>query len=179
MGKFNKEEAFEYLVYKLVEWFEQSTGKVDRNDLSTLKVLKLTFFVSAVGTTKKSKETLLDDVFDKFVAMPYGHVESDVYSGIKKKVYLNINVDNKCTKIKESFNPDLYDSNLKKKIGHAVDALKEVNPNLIKMSSFDLVDLSHSWYSWQKYYRQAKDMGRFSEEIPVQEIKNEHKIYQI
>lgn len=77
-------EAFEYIVLGIVKWWiEANPNKpFEENDLSTLKVLKLHFFICAVGTKKDSKVTLLDTF--KFYAMPYGHVCKSVYDTIKK-----------------------------------------------------------------------------------------------
>ncbi|WDF63176.1 type II toxin-antitoxin system antitoxin SocA domain-containing protein [Flavobacterium sp. KACC 22763] len=176
MSKDIKIEAFEYLLSRLIDWKNQYSNN---NDLGILKVLKLTFFVSAAGTDQNSKETLLDDIFNNFVAMPYGHVESDVYKYIKNGLLSNVSINNNTSKLSESFNILNYDSNVRNKIDKSVQLLKEINPELINLSSFDLVDLSHSWYSWQKYFNEAKSKGKLSTVIPVDEIKKEDKIYQI
>ena len=175
----DKVAAFEYLLYKLLEWNGNSSKNNDNNDLSILKVLKLTFFVSAVGTNKDSKETLLDDTFNNYVAMPYGHVESDVYSNIKQQKLVNVKIDNKSSMLLNSFDISSYDPKLKKRIDASIDSLMRINYKLIKTTSFDLVDLSHSWYSWQKYFNKAKSTGVYSKPIPTQVIKQEDKIYQL
>lgn len=178
MENSNKIEAFEYLVSKFLEWYSESTSK-ESNDLSILKVLKLTFFTSAVGTNRDSKDTLLDNVFDNYVAMPYGHVESDIYSYIKNKNLINISIDNRKTDLSNIEEINNLDSSLKKQIDSSVNLLKSINSDLIKLSSFELVDLSHTWYSWQKYYSIAKEYDRNSEFIPTDVIKSEDKIYQL
>ena len=103
MTSTHKKQAFEYLVFKLVKWYK-SNHNSNINDLSILKVLKLTFFVSAVGTTRDTKDTLLDNVFDNYFAMPYGHVESDIYNSIKLEEFINISINNSKTEILPSFN---------------------------------------------------------------------------
>jgi len=169
--------AFEYLVSNLVSWHKEVSGK-DKNDISVLKSLKLLFFVSAVGASKDSDHTLLDETFDSFVAMPYGHVESDVYNNIKADNHLNIIVNNRNTVLKspEKINVSSQDKEL---IDKSLNCLKEINPNLIKLSSFDLVDLSHNWYSWQFYFKKAKLDGKDSHPIPTKAIKEEEKIFQL
>lgn len=173
-----KIQAFEYLVSKFLEWYNESFSNRN-NDLSILKVLKLTFFTSAVGTNRDSENTLLDNVFNNYVAMPYGHVESDIYTFIKNKNLININIDNRKTDILNIDEINNLDSSLKKQIDHSVTLLKSINSDLIKLSSFELVDLSHTWYSWQKYYSIAKEHDRNSESIPTDVIKSEDKIYQL
>lgn len=178
MGEIAKIQAFEYLLSKLLEWNSKCYLTGD-NDLSILKVLKLTFFVSAVGTNKDSQNSLLDSVFNNFVAMPYGHVESDIYSFIKANRLPNFTINNSQTiKIHNVDYKDL-DYTIKSKIDKSVAMLQDINSGLIKLSSFDLVDLSHNWYSWQKYFSEAQSRGINSLPIPTYEIKREDKIYQL
>ena len=172
-----KIQAFEYLVSKLLEWYNDSSSN-NGNDLSILKVLKLTFFTSAVGTNKDSNNTLLDTVFNNYVAMPYGHVESDIYRFIKTNRLVNIRIDNRQTVLLND-TLDNLESSLKKEIDNSISLLKSINFDLINLSSFELVDLSHTWYSWQKYYSIAKEHHRNSESIPTDVIKSEDKIYQL
>jgi len=71
-----KELAFEYLMDCFIDWY-----KSIRNDNSyfcsftKLKVIKLLFFASAVNANSQNHNLL--GVFNKFVAMPFGPVESD------------------------------------------------------------------------------------------------------
>ncbi|MEN2486338.1 hypothetical protein AAYQ05_00945 [Flavobacterium sp. B11] len=174
-----KRQAFEYLLYKLVEWYKSAYAiSNDDNDISVLKALKLLFFVSAVNATKDSNDTLLDDVFQNFVAMPYGHVESEVYSIIKKGDLQNIIINNYRTEIRD-FDPETVDAKLRQRIDDSVTKLKNTNFNLIKYSSFNLVDLSHSWYSWQYFYNKA--LKSFNKSFPIDKecIKSEEKIYSL
>lgn len=176
MTSTHKKQAFEYLVFKLVKWYK-SNHNSNINDLSILKVLKLTFFVSAVGTTRDTKDTLLDNVFDNYFAMPYGHVESDIYTSIRTGSLTNVTINNRNSIIHSDI--ELPSEKLKKDIDNAVGALKASNPNIILASSFDLVDLSHSWYSWQYYYGLAKRQRVNSIPIPVSDIKEEEKIFML
>jgi len=172
-----KKIAFEYFVYQLHNWYKEAYGNINFNDLSTLKVLKLLFFTVAAGTNRNSVDTLLDNTFNNFCAMPYGHVESDVYTYIKYKQLHNISLDTSDSSIiADNFN---IDSELKKKIDDQILIIKTINFNLIKYTSFELVDLSHNWYSWQKNYEEAKSKGIYSQPISVNDIKSEIKIYQL
>lgn len=173
-----KIQAFEYLVSKFLEWHKESSYQ-GSNDLSILKVLKLTFFASAVGTNRDSKNTLLDNVFNNYVAMPYGHVESDIYSFIKSKQLVNLSINNRKTDLANIENIKKLDSSLREQIDNSVELLRSINFDLINLSSFELVDLSHTWYSWQKYYSIAKENNKNSESIPTDVIKGEDKIYQL
>src|SRR6218665_1686180 len=85
MQALQKRLYFEYVLHKLLEWHHEKTGREEPNDLGVLKSIKLLFFVSAAKTSIGNDNSLLDLVFDKFSAMPYGHVESEVYSEIVNK----------------------------------------------------------------------------------------------
>ena len=173
-----KIHAFEYVLSKLVAWYKDVYNSTEEsNDISTIKALKLLFFISAVNADKDSEDTLLDCIFDNFVAMPYGHVESDVYSSMKSKEHLNISIDNNSSFILESYNSDTLDAINKIKIDSSISKLRGINNNLIKMSPFDLVELSHSWYSWKFYFEKAKRKGSNSEIIPSEIIKSEQKFF--
>tara|TARA_R110000868_G_scaffold46298_1_gene153037 strand:+ start:846 stop:1376 length:531 start_codon:yes stop_codon:yes gene_type:complete len=171
-----KTPYFEYFTKLLVDWHSEKTGN-NTNDLSTLKVLKLLFFASAVNTKSDSQDTLLDTIFDKYYAMPYGHVESDIYTSIRTGSLTNVTINNRNSIIHSDI--ELPSEKLKKDIDNAVGALKASNPNIILASSFDLVDLSHSWYSWQYYYGLAKRQRVNSIPIPVSDIKEEEKIFML
>jgi uncharacterized phage-associated protein len=172
--------AFEYVLFKLIDWQREANPDNQNNDISTLKALKLLFFVSAVGTKKDSAETLLDIVFDDFVAMPYGHVESDVYAAIKSgSLSYSIINNSQTSKIGEPDFRALLDANVISKIDTAFEELKNKNPKLINMNAFDLVELSHSWYSWKYYFARAKRNHTFSESIPTEIIKAEEKIFSL
>lgn len=177
MKEQKKIDAFEYLVFKLLEWNKSLNKGNESNDISVLKALKLLFFVSAVGTTKNSQNTLLDDVFDNIVAMPYGHVESDIYFAIKNNKLNRISIDNTKTIIPPNFDIAEINIDLRTKIDTSLEALKSINLNLIKMNAFDLVELSHSWYSWRYFFAKAKKNDTLREFIPSEIIKAEEKFY--
>lgn len=168
--------AFEYFVYKLYKWYENAMGSIDDNDFSTLKVLKLLFFCSAIEAKEKSDTTLLDKPFNNFYAMPYGHVESDIYNSIRKDELQYFCIDNKKTIQKDTANFSELPLDIKQKIDSSFEKLLEENEELFKMSPLELVELSHLWYSWKYYYSKAKQGGSFSAKIPNNIIKSEEKI---
>ena len=176
MSAEEKRPYFEYLVKLLIKWHREKTG-LEQNDLSTLKVLKLLFFVSAIDSSPDSNNTLVDDPFNNFYAMPYGHVESDIYDLIKKKALVEVSVTNKDSVIlNEDPTVDL-DNEIKFQLDKSLKNLKETNPNIILASSFELVDLSHSWYSWQYFHSKALQNGSYSHRIDSNSIKAEEKIF--
>ncbi len=182
----NKIYAFEFIINELLEWYKkEKKTETNNNDFSLLKVLKLLFFVSASKAKQNSPSHLLDNVFQSFVAMPYGHVESSIYQTIRDKSGdLNyFKISNQSTTIKERINlKDLnekIDTTTISEILDSIAHLKEENPHLILMSPFELVDLSHAWYSWKYYYAIANKLGSKSTSIPPEVIKSEDKIFSL
>lgn len=176
-----KKVSFEYVLYKLNEWYFETHRSDDAtNDISTLKALKLLFFISAVDTNNNSgNNTLLDSPFNKFVAMPYGHVESDIYNIIRNDSLENSKITNSNCEIKNLDAILQLDISIRTKIDNSIEKLKKINKNLINFSSFQLVELSHRWFSWQKNYLKAQKLNQFSLPIDINEIKSEDKFYQI
>ncbi len=173
--------AFEYVVFKLIDWYKSFNG-VERdvdfnsdNDFSKLKVFKLHFFTSAI----KSDSNQLLSVFNNFYAMPFGHVESDIYDYINELERFEIDV--KATKIKGPYLDILHksfselDGDIKSEIDEAIDVLFGRNNELINLSAMDLVELSHQWYSWKFTFDKAQSDGKFSERILPELIKSEYK----
>lgn len=88
-GKFRyktskKEKMFEYIVLELLKWWKEANPnkEIYDNDLGTLKVMKLLFFTVASSTNSyyhnSKKEVGLLEIFDKWYARPYGHIEGDI-----------------------------------------------------------------------------------------------------
>ncbi|RZK60216.1 MAG: DUF4065 domain-containing protein [Pedobacter sp.] len=175
---------FEYTIKSLINWYAELGCREEENNFSVLKSLKLLFFVSAANSEPSKKSLLLEDVFDEFFALPYGHVESSVYKEIKNQNgalnYYHINnskvslLENADLAVFEGLAPEITNE-----IDASIGYLKEANKFLVKMSPFDLVNLSHAWYSWQKYYKIAKDSGGLSSKIPFSIIKAEDKLFKL
>ena len=79
-----KEAAFHYFLEAIAtQWIMNNTDKdFKENDLSLLKIMLLLFFT--VATSANDDEGLLK-VFNNFVAMPMGHIESDIWDIVKYK----------------------------------------------------------------------------------------------
>lgn len=134
----NSKSKIQYLnefIEELIKWYEDEVGDIQENDMSMLKVLKLLFLWAA-----KNKYAL--DVFNNFQARPLGPVEVDVYNIIKNKnqeLLFEINHTNLIRK-----RPSLPWSN-DPIIIQMIQVLKSENPNLIKNSVSQLVDITHKW----------------------------------
>ena len=180
-----KKEAFEYVLFKLTEWFK-TTHKLGNNmdfnssnDLSKLKIIKLHFFISAVN----SKNNTLLELFNNFYAMPYGHVESDIYKEINVLERFTVSAnslnikENYIETISNSF-PNL-DADTKAAVDTAVMVLEKENSDIINLSALDLVDISHTYFSWKYMFNIARVNDRYSEYIPTQLIKDETKYFSL
>lgn len=181
--KEDKIKYFEYFVHKVYEWQD----KEDDNNLSILKLMKLLFFTTAVNSKKGEDNILLNKVFDNYVAMPFGHVESAVYSIIKEnKALMFYELSYSSTKRKENFSKESFEeyfSNLDQvyisEIDNSIKELKLKNPNLINYSAFDLVELSHQWYSWKQFFSKEKKItGKESYPISKEVIIDEDKYFE-
>ena len=168
--------AFEYVLYKLNEWYKDNNGEKE-NDLSILKAMKLLFFVSGVDIASN-----LFGTFNRFQAWQYGHVEADLYNQYsqKKGDFNYLEISRERTILKEKAFTMLNESNylskeLKSKIDDNIEKLKEKNKELINYPAFELVNLSLAYHSWDIYYNKLKkpytDMDKSI-------IVNEPKYYQ-
>jgi hypothetical protein len=173
-----KLKAFEYIVHKLYEWYLETGRSPESNDLNKLKILKLLFFTSAISSNEDDEGLL--STFNNYCAMPYGHVESDIYD--QMWMVDSFAISRSGLDIFEDNTPDFSDADfadVKTSIDNSLSKLKEANPNLITTSAFDLVELSHVWDSWRSMYSLAKSMGKNSIHIPNEMIQNEYKIYSL
>ena len=173
-------DIFKNIIFELKNWYIQEKNIQleefnEINDFTILKILKLHFFVVAINS--ETKDGLLNE--NQFFAMPYGPVETNVYEFYKLN---NGNYDDLFTISNENTKfgigavlPEI-DEVLKEEIRNAISRLKELEPNLILAGAGSLVELTHTWNSWKKYYNLARQKGGFSELMPSQEIKKDNKI---
>ena len=73
-----KQQYFEYVVLQLADWWIKSNPNksFEENDLGRLKIYKLLFFISSCKTNAGDDGLL--NIFNNWVATPYGHVELDI-----------------------------------------------------------------------------------------------------
>ena len=171
-GKLN---SLDYIINKVSDWYVEAGGDLDSNDLSKLKITKLLFFISAISTSRENPGLL--NTFDNFVAMPYGHVESDIQDNTDNSVHYSISKDGLLYKNGIVGFNSLINDGLEMEIDVAIEKLKTINFELVKYDPFELVDLSHRWQSWKTVFSLAKRNGRYSMKIPKEMIMVEPKIY--
>jgi len=177
MDQKQKIVLFEYFLKKLVDWFcdyyriaVEDFNSHPKNDLSKLKAIKLHFF--ACSTSEDALE-----IFDDFRAMPYGHVESDVYNSLDSLQYVRLT--NSKLEILNWDTLIMIENDSIPIIDEAVESLKDRNFDLISFSPFALVELSHKWFSWQYNFNQAKNIGIYSKPISTELISREPKLYSL
>jgi len=172
----SKIQKFEYITHQLIDWYKSNNKTIDKNDFSKLKVLKLHFFIcSASSILTESGNNDLFSHFDKFVAMPYGHVEEDVYNFILHDKTKSFKIDN--SRITISDIEPILDSDFTELVKKSILYLKGVNNNLVNQDAFKLVELSHNWFSWKYYFNSARDLGRLKSYIPVDVLRKENKYF--
>jgi hypothetical protein len=176
-----KTTAFEYIVYKLVEWYKESCSldydaDFNRaNDFGLFKILNLHFLVTSVN----AKYNTLLSVFDNFYAMPYGNVEYDIYKNIAhlERFYVTsrtITIKNEYIDV-ISCSFEGINQAIKAEIDSAIAMLKKENIGLVELPALDLVDISQLHFSWQHTFNQACRNGLYSKPIPSLLIRDEIK----
>jgi uncharacterized phage-associated protein len=201
-----KLELFEYTLFKLLEWFKGSKGKEItvqdfnkkyKDNFVTIKIMKLHFFVCAMSVEEKPclEKTFtgdLLDVFDNFHAMRYGHVELDMYNVITEMKRFNVSFSGSTMTINESLYPTWESlqnsfnerdikregySNYYERVDRAIKRLKVANRRLVKYNKNQLIDISHSWKSWQITYEIAQIRKKDSEKIRTSLIREEKRYF--
>jgi len=165
-----------YILSQFLNWYGDSYGDFESNDLSILKTLKLIFLLSTINTDKE-KENLLDFDF-KYTAMPFGPVEKDIYSWYKNgdlSDIINKQGINYINLLKNKF--EGIDPDFRKVVDMNMLLLKSENYYLVTKSASYLVDLTHEFNSWKTNYQQALSLGRYSQDIPSADIKEDHFFY--
>lgn len=167
--------CFEYMLDRFIEWDKDYYNRDEESpeSFTKLKVIKLNFFASA-ALANDDNEGLLK-IFDKFYAMKYGHVESDILSNCDRlsRYYFNDNILIKRESCKE------IEINTKDKelINNSISKLKFYNNDLINYTSSQLVNLSHLWYSWKILF--TKNRRSNSILINPYIIQTEPKIFEL
>lgn len=168
-----KYNCFEYMIDKF--------AAIENGDLlsfTRLKVLKLLFFVTAISSEKSKKDNLLS-IFDNFVAMPYGPVESDIYNCITQKQLNKYDISSNSCSLKQDTIEQNISDDLKLSIDNSIESLLKENPKILSYSPFELVDLSHKWSCWEICFEVAKQNKKASISMPSESIINSVKYYKL
>lgn len=172
---------FEYIIFKLVEWEKTIQPNITHPEFSfgKLKALKLLFFVVSVDATRTEHKLL--DIFNRFYAMTYGPVESEVYNAIQNRKTIFYDIKDRITILKSDRDFKLFDklnNDIKLEINRSVNKLKVINPKIVDLPSYKLVDITHKWPVWKNAMSIANILGRRSEIMEGQDIIESEKFYE-
>jgi hypothetical protein len=169
-----KNNYFEYVLRKLIDWTTEEKGNI--NSLTTLKVQKLLFLLSAVGTDNNDPGLL--NVFDNFYAMQYGPVESDIYNAMVLNQLSVFNFTSRTINYREENLDNISINNaIQHEIDEAISLLKEKNDKIINYSASSLIEITHKWKSWKDAMAIAAALGKGSEKMDIQSIINDVKYF--
>lgn len=148
-----KKAAFEYFIDVLTQ---HNGGNCQ--DFSTVKVLKLLFLAVGLASSEENlkKDVSLINIFNSFVAMRFGPVESDIYNYIKRDQLIYQISPKGCQK-KENAVPSALSDEIKELIDKAVNYLLGKNSEILSAHAFELVDITHKWSCWQICYAMARE----------------------
>jgi len=182
-----KIEFFEYFLYQMLSTFDIKNYRNENGyinaDIGMLKAQKLLFFTCSLSAINFEKEnTDLFDFFDKFYAMPFGHVESEVYSYPSQNfIYFNFS-RNSISQIKFYKETDFIvephknrKELFKKILIQTFSDFKIEISNLFDDSNYEIVEKSHRLTSWRNYYDIALSKNKNSEFIPIDFLRRESK----
>lgn len=181
MNPKDKISLFEYIVYRLVEWYKEVVSndqeKIDRH-FSRLTTLKLLFFVSSIKDEQNDNKDLLD-TFDKFYAMQYGPVEADIYTAIvHSKTEKYALGTRKLEERMPTMDFNKLDDALINDVDNAIDLLKKKNPQIISYNASRLINISHKWDAWKNAMAVANILGKGSEPMSIADIRANQQIYE-
>lgn len=153
------------------DWYNTDNKEQNRGfeKCSKLSVLKLLFLVSV---PKAEGDCDLLDIFNNYYALPYGPVESDIYRAIQSDSLPSYTVKDRVI-IKKDKDLLPYDIKEYSRVKKAVDNLKSINRSLVKLNSYELVEITHKWASWNKSIEFAHFMGVLSYKMTSETIRKD------
>lgn len=171
----NKIYAFDYMLSLFEEWYNEENKEQGKGfeNCSKLSMLKLLFLTAA---PKEEEDRDLLDTFNKFCALPYGPVESDIYNAIQEGELPSYILTERSITRKEDVTPP-YEKGDYLPVKNAVNALKLKNAGLILLNAFDLVEITHKWDSWKQSINFAKLMDMSSYKMTVESIRGDRNKY--
>lgn len=166
----NKVLFFEYFVDALIR---KNNNKTDT--LTPHKIIRLLFLTVGLYSTDENKQ--LTEIFNKFVAKPFGPVEEDVCEFITADILSKYTINKSGCYIKNDSISINLDNDSKKVVDDAVNLLLEKNPNILYYQPTKLVDIVQKWSCWKLCYDIALTNGNFNIIIPSRMIRNSIKYY--
>lgn len=168
--------AFDYMLSLFEKWHKDVfvEGR-DFENHSKLSLLKLLFLTSV--PKKDTDETDLLNIFNKFYALPYGPVESDIYEAINSDKLPTYCITERKIIKKTERKLNILPCNDRELIDNEVDKLRSNNETLILLDAFELVEITHQWESWKSAFKFAQFMGIQSYEMESDSIRFDRNKY--
>jgi len=171
-----KTQPFEYFLFKAIE---ESSHNFDDNDFSILKTQKLLFLLTVVNCDKNNTNFLINEVFNKFVAMPYGPVEIDVYNETKNEFLSFFKISSFNSILQQAPDFSSLDTQIKDEIDTSIELLIKRNNKIFDLKANVLVEITHRYNSWKLKYSEARQNNSFKEPIPKELIISENKYFSL
>lgn len=166
-----KNDLFEYMVYKLVQWYRE-THEGQNPQLTKLRLQKVLFLLSAVNATLAEKGLL--QVFNRFYAYPLGPVEIDIYNAMNKNLFAHIRFEGTECEVEE-MSDDMFlhiEEKFRTMVDEAIQSLQKFDRDYLAMPAYDLVEITHNWTAWQVARLLAKIDGDTKVRITSSDICN-------
>ena len=175
----NKFLAYEYAVRCFLQWkAELNNSRLESVRLSKTQTLKLLFLVAAVPNNE-GRDLL--DIFNRFYAMQFGPVESDILNCISDGKFCFL-VRNDSLLSVSSLGEDVFSSlneeGVKQRIDQSVANLRAKNQSLVRYPSTMLVDVTHKWWCWKQTFHVARLLNRGSLLMSVESIRQSNKVFE-
>jgi uncharacterized phage-associated protein len=168
--------VFEYFISEILR--QSDSNSLFENDLSILKTQKLLFLL-VVAEIDGGSSFLIDNVFNNFIAMPFGPVEVDVYYFCKKEKLNSLVINDKYTRPKNGGDVAFLPFKYKGYADNAVQQLLKRNPKIFTLKSITLVEITQMYNCWKKSYAKARENQSFREPINVEAIKEDFKYFKL
>ncbi len=174
----NKILLFEYAIHKLMDWHKETVSESNiESHFTRLASLKLLFLLSATKDLQNGDQDLLG-IFDNYCAMQYGPVEVDIYAAIVYKKTSFFDFGNYAIIQKATPDFSALSTQLKDQVDRGITILKSFNPRLISLRASQLVNITHKWAAWRMAIGTAELLGRGSEKMSVESIRNSLPFYE-
>lgn len=174
----NKFLAYEYAVRCFLQWkAELNNSRLENVRLSKTQTLKLLFLVAAIPNAE-GKDLL--DVFNRFYAMQFGPVESDILNGISDGEFCFL-ARNDSLLSASSLGDEAFsslDEGVKQRIDQSIACLRANNQGLVRYPATKLVDITHKWWCWKQTFHVARLLNRGSLLMRVESIRMSNKVFE-
>lgn len=171
-----KKDCFEYIVAQLKVWYMEVSKNDTMESFTRLKLHKLLFLISSTTASVEDKKVL--QIFDNFYAMPYGPVESDIYTEMVNDSFKTLSFSNRIVDFRSDFDENVLEEADKRIIDEAIAELKKKNKLIVQYSATTLVNITHKWFSWKYAMAIANINNKGSEKMDIEDICKDKKIYE-